>query len=88
MAKASQVEQQARALCGELGRATGRRMWHWRTLAPIADALGLDQDTGDAAIAYAISRGWLIGEGKPPHSICLTDEGRILTGRRRPRARS
>jgi hypothetical protein len=67
MAKASQVEQQARALCGELGRATGGRMWHWRTLAPIAEALGLDQDTGHAAIAYAISRGWLIREAATQH---------------------
>ena len=28
------------------------------------------------------SGGWLVGEGDPPHSICLTDDGRGLVDRR------
>jgi hypothetical protein len=44
---------------------------------PIAKAAGLDD--ADAAIAYAVE-GWLLGEGDPPHSICLTDDGRDLSG--------
>jgi hypothetical protein len=40
--------------------------------------LALDYETADAAIAYAIEKRWLIREGKPPHSICLTDDGRAM----------
>lgn len=32
----------------------------------------------DAAIARAIDKGWMTGGGTPPHSVCLTDEGRKL----------
>ena len=46
-------------------------------VAESSDAL--DYETADAAIVYAIQKGWLIGEGEPPHSVCLTDEGRILS---------
>lgn len=28
------------------------------------------------AISIAISRRWMLGEGSPPHSVCLTDVGR------------
>jgi hypothetical protein len=35
----------------------------------------------DMAIAYAVQRDWLIAAGNPPHSICLTDEGRVWTAR-------
>jgi hypothetical protein len=48
----------------------------WRTAQTIAEAVSQDQDTADVAIAYAIGKDWLIGEGSPPHSICLTDDGR------------
>lgn len=34
--------------------------------------------TLDAALALAIEKGWMIGEGTPPHSVCLTDAGRRL----------
>lgn len=33
----------------------------------------------DAALALAIDKGWMTGEGKSPHSVCLTDEGRRLS---------
>jgi hypothetical protein len=44
-----------------------------------ARSVALDHKTADAAITYAIQKGWLIGEGEPPHSVCLTDDGRSLT---------
>jgi len=34
--------------------------------------------TLDAALALAIEKGWMTGEGTPVHSVCLTDEGRRL----------
>ena len=34
--------------------------------------------TLDAALALAIGKGWMTGEGSPVHSVCLTDEGRRL----------
>lgn len=30
----------------------------------------------DQAISVAISRRWMLSEGNPPHSVCLTDVGR------------
>ena len=52
-----------------------------RAVRLIARSVALDYKTADAAIAYAVEKGWLIGEGEPPHSICLTDDGRVWTGR-------
>jgi len=34
--------------------------------------------TLDAALALAIEKGWITGEGSPVHSVMLTDEGRRL----------
>jgi hypothetical protein len=36
----------------------------------------LTEDAVDQAVAVAIAKGWMLGEGKPPHSVCLTDAGR------------
>jgi hypothetical protein len=75
----SKVARRARALCVELVRVTGGRPMQWHMVAPIVIAAALDD--ADAAIAYAIGQGWLIGEGNPPHSVCLTDDGRALVDR-------
>jgi hypothetical protein len=70
-----------RAVCAKLARVTESGPMQWRMVRLIARTVALDYETADAAIAYAIERGWLIGEGEPPHSICLTDDGRVWTGR-------
>lgn len=69
----------ARSLRDDVYRLTDGRPMRWilvhelhlrhpdRTLATI-----------DAAIALAIAKGWMIGEGAPAHSVCLTDAGRRL----------
>jgi hypothetical protein len=51
----------------------------YRMAQIIGKAVGIDEATADIAIVYAIEKGWLIADGNPPHSICLTDEGRILS---------
>jgi hypothetical protein len=79
MTKKSKVERHARALCAELARVTDGRPMQWRMSQTIGEALGQDEPPADAAIAYAIETGWLIGEGNPPRSICLTDDGRTLS---------
>jgi hypothetical protein len=58
----------------------------WRMVRLIARSVALDYETADAAIVYVIQKGWLIGEGELPHSVCLTDEGRILSATSRRRA--
>jgi hypothetical protein len=81
VAKASQVETRARALCVELARVTGYWPMQYRMVRPIVKAVGLDDGAADAAIAYAVEKGWLItdvAEDEPPHSICLTDAGRRI----------
>jgi hypothetical protein len=76
-----------RALCVELARVTDNRPMQWRMVRSIGTAAGLDDAAADAAIAYAIDREWLIGEGQPAHSICLIEGGRTVTSERRPRTR-
>jgi hypothetical protein len=76
-------------LCAELARVTGNRPMQYRMVRPIVIAAGLKDTAADNAIAYAVERGWLItdvAEDEPPHSICLTEEGRVATARakRRP----
>jgi hypothetical protein len=46
-------------------------------VAPIAQSIGFDT-AAEAAVALAMEQRWLIGTGEPPHSVCLTDEGRNL----------
>lgn len=36
----------------------------------------LTEDAVDQAIDVAIAKGWMLGEGTPPHSVALTDFGR------------
>jgi hypothetical protein len=79
VARASKVERQARALCVELARVTGGRPMHWRTVGPIGGAVGLDD--ASAAVAYAAGQDWLLTEGRPPHSICLTEGGRVMVAK-------
>ena len=49
----------------------------WAKARLVARSVAFDHGTADAAIVYAIQKGWLIGVGEPPHSVRLTDEGRI-----------
>ena len=55
----------------------------WRTVEPIATGAGLGD--ASAAIAYAVERGWLLTEGVPPHSVCLTDGGRVMAAKSKRR---
>jgi hypothetical protein len=53
----------------------------YRMVRLIARLVTIDYETADAAIAYAIQKGWLIGEGEPPQSICLTEGGRVMVAK-------
>ena len=52
---------------------------HWRTVETIGQAVGLDD--ASAAVAYAAGQDWLLTEGQPPHSICLTESGRRVVAK-------
>ena len=75
------VEKRARAVCGGLARATESGPMHWRTVDSIADGTGVDEAAADDAIAYAVGREWILSEGQPPHSICLTEGGRVMVAK-------
>jgi hypothetical protein len=77
MPKASNVEKQPRALCVELVRVTDSKPMQYRMAQE--KAVGIDEAAADVAIVYAVEKGWLLAEGNPPHSICLTDDGRVLS---------
>ena len=70
------VEKRARALCAKLARVSDDTPMELRAVRLITRVLALDYETADTAIGYAIQKGWLIGEGEPPQSICLTEAGR------------
>jgi hypothetical protein len=59
----------------------------YRMAQTIAKAVGIDEAAADVAIVYAVEKGWLLAEGNPPHSICLTDDGRVLSPALRRRAK-
>jgi hypothetical protein len=61
----------------KLYEATGGQPQRWESLGN----LGVVKSDA-AAVAYTVERGWLIVEGNPPHSICLTDAGRTLVDHR------
>lgn len=70
------VTADARHLCQALARDTDRRPMRWRMVAEVADLAGLDGAKAASAIAYAVSKGWLLEEGG--HSVALTEAGRRL----------
>ncbi len=63
VARASRVENRARALCIELARVTDSWPMQYRMAQTIAKAVGQDEATADMAIAYAVERDWLIAAG-------------------------
>jgi hypothetical protein len=69
--RATVVEKRARALCAKLARVSDDTPMEYRMVRLMARVLALDYETADTAISYAIQKGWLIGEGEPPHSISL-----------------
>ena len=52
---------------------------HWRTVGPIGEATGLDD--ASEAIILAVEQDWLLTEGAPSHSVCLTDGGRVMAAK-------
>jgi hypothetical protein len=83
MARQSEVERQARAVCVELARVTGAKVMQWRTVESIGQTVGLDD--ASAAIAHGAGQDWLLTEGQPPHSICLTEGGRVMAAKSKRR---
>lgn len=71
----------ARTLRDDVFRITDGRPMRW----VMVDELRLRHADNalakiDEAVALAIAKGWMTGEGTPSHSVCLTDAGRRLAG--------
>ena len=47
----------------------------------IAAGAALDDAAASQAIAYAVGQDWLLAEGTPPHSVCLTEAGRVMVAK-------
>jgi hypothetical protein len=54
----------------------------WWKARLMARSVAFDHETADAAIAYAIQKGWLIGVGEPPHSAASQTMAAAHQGRR------
>lgn len=66
------------AMIADIRRATNGRHMRWVMVDEVGRRLKLDGAAIDAVIRQAEADGLLVAEGRPPHSVCLTDEGRWL----------
>jgi hypothetical protein len=72
----------ARRIVAEVDQVTAGRPARWVTPQQIARRIRVHHSSLIAAVRAAVDSGWLIVEGSPPHSICLTDAGRSHTAKR------
>jgi len=64
-------EHVAIAIRDDVVRVTRGRPNCWVSVHEIARRLGLDDQVVDQAVQFSTDRGWLIGDGYPPHSVRL-----------------
>jgi hypothetical protein len=67
-----QTENAARAMREDVMRVSRGRPCHWVTVHEVAQRLGLDDETTEAAVRRAIKEGWFVADGDPPHSVRLS----------------
>ena len=67
-----QAENAAQAMREDVMRVSRGRACHWVTVHEVAQRLGLDDETADAAVRQALDHGWFIADGDPPHSVRLS----------------
>ena len=73
----------ARRLVADVARASTGQPVGWVKLQDVEQRLGIDKASAKAAMRLAVERGWLIADGRSPHSVCpLTEAGRALPGPR------
>lgn len=63
------------AMIDDIRRATKGRHMRWVMVDEVARRLRLDDAAVDAAIRQAESKGLMMAEGSPPHSVCLKAAG-------------
>jgi Mn-dependent DtxR family transcriptional regulator len=68
----------ARRIVAEVEQVTDGRPMRWVALQQVARRLKVHRSSAATAVRVAVDGGWLIGEGEPPHSVCLTDAGRAM----------
>ena len=66
------AERAARAMREDVTRVSRGRPCHWITVHEVAQRLGLDDETTEAAVQRAMEHGWFVADGNPPHSIRLS----------------
>ena len=82
-AKSTATERPARRLAADVARASADQPIAWIKLQEVEQRLGIDKASAQAAMRLAVERGWLIADGRSPHSVCpLTEAGRALPGPR------
>ena len=70
--QADETDRTARAMRDDVERVARGRPCHWVPVHDIAQRLGLDDETGDAAVRRAIDQGWFVADSEPPHSVRLS----------------
>lgn len=73
----SKGEKTARLLRDEVRAITRGVPMRWVSVQELGlQHPDLSEQALDQAVAVAIAKGWMLGEGKPPHSVALTESGR------------
>lgn len=70
--RSEDADRTARAMREDVMRVSRGRACHWVTVHEVAQRLGLDDETAEAAVRRAIEQGWFIADSVPPHSIRLS----------------
>ena len=71
--QADLTDRTARAMREDVERLARGRPCHWVPVHDIAQRLGLDDETGEAAVRRAIEQGWFVADSDPPHSVRLSE---------------
>lgn len=70
-------EKAARLLRDEVQAITGGVPMRWVSVYELGlRHPDMSEAVLDQVVGVAIAKGWMLGEGRPPHSVCLTDAGR------------
>jgi hypothetical protein len=72
MSEQADTDQTALAMREDVERVAGGRACHWVAVHDIAQRLGLDDDTSNAAVRRAIDQAGSWADSDPPHSVRLS----------------
>jgi hypothetical protein len=65
-------------ICREIFMLTGDTVYTWHSVRPVALRLDAKPEATQAAIRYAVRKGWLDSFGRPTSIVVMLERGRAL----------